>query len=75
MVFKRLHSYHEFEGTGVGLSLCKKIVEKHNGQISASSKINEGSKFTILLPELAASPELHIKTPLTQKEIRPDVKR
>jgi signal transduction histidine kinase len=51
MVFKRLHSYHEFEGSGVGLSICKKIVEKHNGFITAQSKINEGSTFIIGLPE------------------------
>lgn len=52
VVFKRLHSFHEFEGTGVGLSICKKIVEKHNGLISASSKLNEGSSFVIMLPEV-----------------------
>lgn len=54
MVFKRLHSYHEYEGTGVGLSICKKIVEKHNGFITASSKLNVGSTFTIGLPEMEA---------------------
>ena len=51
MVFKRLHSYHEFEGTGVGLSICKKIIEKHNGFIKADSILNEGSAFWIALPE------------------------
>jgi signal transduction histidine kinase len=51
MVFKRLHSYHEFEGTGVGLSICKKIIEKHNGFIKADSELNEGSAFWIALPE------------------------
>jgi signal transduction histidine kinase len=51
-VFKRLHSYHEFEGTGVGLSICKKIVEKHNGFIKAESEINKGSTFIIGLPEM-----------------------
>jgi len=51
MVFKRLHSYHEFEGTGVGLSICKKIIEKHNGFIKADSTLNEGSAFWIALPE------------------------
>jgi signal transduction histidine kinase len=50
-VFKRLHSYQEFEGTGVGLSICKKIVEKHNGFIKAESKIDNGSTFIIGLPE------------------------
>jgi signal transduction histidine kinase len=51
MVFKRLHSHHEFEGTGIGLSICKKIVEKHAGTISAESKQNEGSTFRIILPK------------------------
>jgi signal transduction histidine kinase len=51
-VFKRLHSYQEFEGTGVGLSICKKIVEKHNGFIKAESKIDAGSTFIIGLPEM-----------------------
>jgi signal transduction histidine kinase len=51
LVFKRLHSYHEFEGTGVGLSICKKIVEKHNGFISAYNNQNAGATFVIELPE------------------------
>jgi light-regulated signal transduction histidine kinase (bacteriophytochrome) len=51
VVFKRLHSYHEFEGTGVGLSICKKIIEKHNGFIQAKSELSKGSTFSIGLPE------------------------
>jgi signal transduction histidine kinase len=51
MVFKRLHSYHEFEGSGVGLSICKKIVEKHNGFITAQSALDQGSEFIIVLPQ------------------------
>ena len=51
MVFKRLHSYHEFEGTGVGLSICKKIIEKHNGFIKAESEADKGATFIIGLPE------------------------
>jgi signal transduction histidine kinase len=50
MVFKRLHSYHEFEGSGVGLSICKKIIDKHNGSIRAESKIGDGSKFILEFP-------------------------
>jgi light-regulated signal transduction histidine kinase (bacteriophytochrome) len=53
-VFKRLHSYHEFEGSGVGLSICKKIVERHKGYISASSEIGVGAKFIIDLPVASA---------------------
>ena len=55
-VFKRLHSYHEYEGSGVGLSICKKIIEKHGGFIRAESS-PEGSCFMILLPE--KQPVLH----------------
>jgi signal transduction histidine kinase len=51
VVFKRLHSYHEFEGSGIGLSICKKIVEKHRGTISATGKSNEGAVFIITLPQ------------------------
>ncbi|MFL5788275.1 MAG: sensor histidine kinase [Flavisolibacter sp.] len=50
MVFKRLHSYHEFEGSGVGLSICKKIIERHNGHITAESRIGAGSKFIVDFP-------------------------
>lgn len=50
VVFKRLHSYHEFEGSGVGLSICKKIIDRHNGFITAESKIDHGSRFMIDLP-------------------------
>ena len=50
MVFKRLHSYHDFEGSGVGLSICKKIIDRHNGMIRAESKIGDGAKFIVDLP-------------------------
>jgi signal transduction histidine kinase len=49
-MFKRLHHNSEFQGTGIGLALCKKIVEQHKGYISARSKLNEGSTFIISLP-------------------------
>jgi signal transduction histidine kinase len=49
-MFKRLHNSSEFEGTGIGLALCKKIIEHHHGFISARSKLNEGSTFVISLP-------------------------
>jgi light-regulated signal transduction histidine kinase (bacteriophytochrome) len=49
-MFRRLHPAKEYEGTGIGLALCKKIVEKHNGFISVKSKIDHGSTFIISLP-------------------------
>jgi len=50
-MFVRLHGNSEYEGTGIGLALCKQIVEKHKGYISVLSKENEGSSFIISLPE------------------------
>jgi signal transduction histidine kinase len=58
MVFKRLHSYHEFEGSGVGLSICKKIIDRHSGFIKAESKIGEGSKFIIEFPVIKVRTEI-----------------
>src|SRR6185503_2010040 len=49
-MFTRLHQDKSIEGTGIGLALCKKIVEEHNGYISVRSKVNEGSTFIVSLP-------------------------
>jgi PAS domain S-box-containing protein len=49
-VFQRLHNRDEYEGTGIGLAICKKIVENHNGIIRAQGKPGEGATFHIYLP-------------------------
>ncbi len=49
-IFKRLHFRSEYPGTGVGLAICKKVVERHHGQIWADSSAGEGASFHIRLP-------------------------
>ena len=49
-LFQRLHSKTNKPGTGIGLTICKKIVDNHNGFIKATSEINKGTRFEIYLP-------------------------
>lgn len=49
-VFQKLHGRDEFEGTGIGLAIVKKIVENHNGVIIASGELNVGATFNIYIP-------------------------
>lgn len=49
-IFQRLHTKEEYSGTGIGLAVCKKIIENHEGFIEAYGKLGEGAEFTIYLP-------------------------
>lgn len=49
-VFQRLHGHGEYEGSGIGLALCRKIVERHGGTIAAEAVPGEGATFTVRLP-------------------------
>jgi signal transduction histidine kinase len=51
-MFYRLHNQGQYEGSGIGLSSCKKIVTYHGGEIFLESELNEGSKFYVILPKV-----------------------
>jgi signal transduction histidine kinase len=48
--FHRLHGRSEYEGTGIGLTICQKIVERHGGTIHAEGEAGKGSRFILELP-------------------------
>lgn len=56
-VFQRLHGRTEYEGTGVGLAVCRRIVDRHHGTISAKSEPGKGATFIVTLPLKQAAPK------------------
>ena len=54
-IFQRLHGKSEYAGTGIGLAMCKKIVQNHKGDIYAEGSVNDGAVFNVILPVSAGS--------------------
>jgi signal transduction histidine kinase len=54
-MFVRLHGRAEYEGSGIGLAICRKIVERHRGTIAATSTAGQGATFTVTLPVTQAA--------------------
>jgi PAS domain S-box-containing protein len=50
VIFQRLHGRSEYEGSGIGLAICRKIIDNHQGFITAQSELNQGTTFTLILP-------------------------
>ena len=59
VVFQRLHSRTEYEGTGIGLAVCRKITDRHGGTIVAKSAEGQGATFIVTLPVTQPSPQAH----------------
>jgi light-regulated signal transduction histidine kinase (bacteriophytochrome) len=67
-IFKRLHGQN-YPGTGIGLAICQRIVERYSGRIWVDSKIGEGSKFCFTLPVSTAEQQIDQEVPETAKAL------
>jgi signal transduction histidine kinase len=59
--FRRLHAASEYEGSGIGLATCRKIVDQHHGRIWVESNLGQGTTFHITLPDATATMEVSQK--------------
>lgn len=65
VMFQRLHSRNQYEGTGIGLALCKRVAERHGGTITAKSMPGQGSTFTVSFPKALTQSQSQDRATLT----------
>ena len=65
--FRRLHTQEDFPGTGIGLSLCAKVVERHGGRILVESELGKGSdfRFSLMPPKEPAAGSMEVSNALS----------
>jgi signal transduction histidine kinase len=73
VVFQRLHSREEYEGTGIGLAVCRKITDRHGGTIVAKSSEGQGASFVVTLPVNQPHETVHEQS--THADHHPDGRR